>query len=45
MQYVCLNTILMSIPPEINSIVERLNQELDEIEQQATEGQNKLSRI
>jgi hypothetical protein len=35
----------MSIPPEINSIVERLNQELDEIEQQATEGQNKLSRI
>jgi hypothetical protein len=34
----------MPIPPEINSIVENLNQELDEIEQQAIEGQN-LARI
>lgn len=34
----------MTIPPEINSIVESLNQELNEIEQQATAGQN-LARI
>ena len=30
----------MPIPSEINSIVKRLNRELDEIEQQAREGQN-----
>ena len=30
----------MSIPPEINSIVENLNRELDEIEQEAIEGQD-----
>lgn len=34
----------MPIPPEINSIVNDLNRELDEIEQQAIEGQN-LARI
>ena len=34
----------MPIPPEIELIVKNLNQELDEIEQQATEGQN-LARI
>ena len=30
----------MSIPSEITAIVENLNQELDEIEQQAIEGQH-----
>jgi hypothetical protein len=34
----------MTIPPEINSIVESLNQELDEIEQIAIVGQN-LARV
>ncbi len=34
----------MTIPPEINSIVESLNQELDEIEQIAIAGQN-LARV
>lgn len=30
----------MPIPPEIDSIIESLNRELNEIEQQAIEGQN-----
>ena len=34
----------MSIPSKITAIVENLNQELDEIEQQAIEGQN-IARI
>jgi hypothetical protein len=34
----------MTIPPEINSIVESLNQELDEIQQIAIVGQN-LARV
>ena len=34
----------MPIPPEINSIVENLNRELDETQQEAIEGQN-LARI
>ena len=38
------NSYLMTIPPEINSIVESINQELNEIEQQGTAGQN-LARI
>jgi len=30
----------MQIPPEINAIIERLNQELNQFEQEATEGLN-----
>ncbi|MEL6441501.1 MAG: restriction endonuclease subunit S [Cyanobacteria bacterium J06621_8] len=34
----------MTIPPEINSLVESLNQQLDEIEYEAAKGQN-LARM
>ncbi|MGF1489676.1 MAG: hypothetical protein ACFBSE_21535 [Prochloraceae cyanobacterium] len=35
----------MSITPEIQALVDRLNQELGEIEQEATEGENLLRQL
>lgn len=35
----------MSITPEIQDLVERLNQELGEIEQEATEGENIIQQL
>ncbi|MDJ0717514.1 MAG: hypothetical protein QNJ54_25385 [Prochloraceae cyanobacterium] len=35
----------MSITPEIQTLVDRLNQELGEIEQEATEGENLLRQL
>ena len=35
----------MSITPEIKALVDRLNQELGEIEQEATEGENLLRQL
>ncbi len=35
----------MSIPPEIQALVDRLNQELGEIEREATEGENLLRQL
>jgi hypothetical protein len=35
----------MSITPEIQTLVERLNQELGEIEREATEGENLLRQL
>jgi hypothetical protein len=35
----------MSITPEIQALVDRLNQELGEIEQEATEGENFLRQL
>jgi hypothetical protein len=35
----------MSIPPEIQSLIARLNQELQEIEQEASEGENLLREL
>ncbi len=35
----------MPIPPEIQSLIDRLNLELEEIEREATEGENLLRRL
>jgi hypothetical protein len=37
--------IQMPIPPAIQSLIERLNQELEEIEREATEGENLLRQL
>ena len=35
----------MPIPPEIESLIERLNLELEEIEREATQGENLLRQL